>query len=149
MALLDQLNTELVEATKQNDPLKRDTLRLLKTAIKNSSIQKGHELGDEEILEVLAKEVKQRQDSITAFEGAGRTELADKEKSELAIIQAYLPEQMNDQELTDLIDQAIASTGATAMNDMGKVMAALMPQTKGRADGNKVSQLVRSRLSSQ
>lgn len=148
MALLNQIDRQLIQAMKQNNTVTRDTLRLLKTAIKNRSIQKGHELADEEIFEVLVKEVKQRHDSIKAFESAGRTELAEQEKAELAVIMPYLPEPIDKAELVRLIDQTLAQTGAKVMSDMGKVMSQLIPQIQGRADTNLASQLVRERLSS-
>lgn len=148
MALLDQINSELITAIKANDTLARDTLRLLKTAIKNNSINQGRELNDEEIIEVLTKEVKQRQESITVFQAADRAALADKEKAELTIIQRYLPEPISDEQLKRLVGQAISATGATTRADMGKVMAKLRPLTKGRADGSRVSRLVSERLSS-
>lgn len=147
MSLLDQLNTDIITAAKNNEPLVRDTLRMVKTTVKNTEINKGHELSDEEVIEVLAKEVKQRQEAAQSFKDGGRPELAEKEEQEITILKKYLPEQLSEDEVKTLVDQAVAETGASSMSDMGKVMGALMPKAKGRADGNLVSRLVRERLS--
>lgn len=147
LSLFEQINHDLIQAAKSNQPLVRDVLRMVKTAIKNSEINKGHALSDEEIIDVFAKEVKQRQESITSFTNGGRPELAEKEQEEITILQKYLPEQLEEAEVVRLVEEAVAATGATAMSDMGKVMGALMPKVKGRADGNLVSRLVREKLS--
>lgn len=147
MTLTEQLTKDMIEAAKSNQPQVRDTLRLVKTAVKNSEINKGHELSDEEVIEVIAKEVKQRQESINSFTAGGRPELAEKEQQEIDILKKYLPEQLSEEEVQQLVNEAIQSTGATTIAEMGKVMGALMPKTKGRADGNLVSRLVREKLS--
>ncbi len=147
MPLLDQINQELLEATKGNNPLVRDTLRIVKTAIKNNEINKGHQLADEEILEVIAKEVKQRQEAIASFTTGNRPELAAKEEAEMALLVKYLPKQLSEEEIRQLVADAVAESGASAASDMGKVMAMLMPKIKGKADGALVSQLVREKLS--
>lgn len=146
MSLLDQLNSDLLTATKGGDQLVRDTLRMVKTAIKNTEINNGKPLTDDEIVTVLSKEVKQRQESITSFVNGGRPELAEKEEQEIAILKKYLPEQLSEEEVTAIVDQAITETGASGASDMGKVMSAIMPKVKGRADGGLVSRLVRERL---
>lgn len=147
MSLQNQLDQDLIEATKGNQPEVRDTLRLVKTAIKNKEIATGHPLSDEEIIEVVGKEVKQRQEATTAFTEGNRPELAAKEQAEIAILQKYLPEQLSEDAVHALVDQAVTQTGASNTADMGKVMAALMPKVKGKADGNLVSRLVREKLS--
>lgn len=147
MTILEVLNTDLTNAMKNSDAAVRDTLRMVKTAIKNTEINLGHELSDEEVITVLSKEVKQRNDAATAFTDGNRPELAAKEQSEIAILQKYLPAQMTEEEITTIVEQKIAETGATSMADIGKVMGALMPKVKGKADGNLVNQLVRSKLS--
>jgi uncharacterized protein YqeY len=146
MALIAQINSELIAAAKNNEPLVRDTLRLIKTAVKNSEINKGHELSDEEIVDVIAKEVKQRQESVTAFTTGNRPELAEKELQEIAILKKYLPEQLSEEAVAAFVAEAVVETGATSPADMGKVMAALMPKVKGKADGSLVSKLVKERL---
>lgn len=146
MSLLNQINTDLIEAQKASDSLTRDTLRMVKTTIKNVEIAKGIELNDEQIVDVLAKEVKQRQEAADSFVAGNRPELAEKEQQEIAILKKYLPEQISEDELSQMIDEAITETGATAMNEMGKVMGALIPKIKGRADAGLVSQIVRQKL---
>lgn len=146
MSLIEQINHDLIEAAKTNQPLVRDVLRMVKTTIKNTEISKGHELSDEEIIDVFTKEVKQRNESISSFTSGGRPELAEKEQAEIDILKKYLPEQLDEATVRQFVDEAIAETGATAMSDMGKVMAALMPKVKGKADGSFVSQLVREKL---
>jgi hypothetical protein len=131
---------------KSGDTLVRDTLRLLSAAIKNREIEVGHELSDDEVVDVAVKEAKRRRESIEAFEDAGRTELADKEKAELAILAPFLPEQLSDAEVDALIDGAIASTGASSLADMGKVMGLVMAEAKGKVDGGTVQSRVKARL---
>lgn len=147
MALLDQINTDVIAAAKNNEPQVRDTLRMVKTSIKNAEINAGKPLTDDEIIGILSKEVKQRQEAAASFTSGGRPELAEKEEQEIAILEKYLPEQLSEEEIASLVDQAIAETGATQPAEIGKVMAVLMPKTKGRADGGLVSRLVRERLS--
>jgi uncharacterized protein YqeY len=146
MNLLNQLNADLLEATKTGDALVRDTLRIVKTSIKNAEIAKGITLNDEQIVDVIAKEVKQRQEAAAAFTNGNRPELAEKEQQETAVLKKYLPEQISEEELSAMIDEAIVETGASAMNEMGKVMGALIPKIKGRADAGLVSQIVRQKL---
>ncbi len=146
MPLLDQINSDLIQAVKGGDELTRDTLRMVKTAIKNKEISKGQPLQDEEIVEILSKEVKQRQEAAASFAAAQRTELAAKEENEITIIKKYLPQQLSEEEIRGLVKNAIAQTSAQTASDMGKVMASLMPQTKGKADGSLVSQIVKEQL---
>lgn len=146
MNLTQQINNDLVKASKNGEALVRDTLRLAKTALKNTEIAKGRVLSEVEITEVLMKEVKQRQEAITAFQAGSRKDLAEKETREMTILQRYLPEQLTEAELLPLVDQTVAETGATGISDMGKVMAALMPKLKGQADGTLVSRLVKEKL---
>ncbi|HDZ86951.1 MAG TPA: GatB/YqeY domain-containing protein [Actinobacteria bacterium] len=128
------------------EKLKVSTLRLLLSSIKYRQIEKGEELDDNEIIAVLSTEVKKRRESAEEYSKAERKELAEKEEAEIKVIEKYLPEQMTDDEITKLIDQAIDDTGAESKKDMGKVMQQLMPKTKGRADGRKVSQIVTEKL---
>jgi len=146
-----KLQEELKQSMLAKDAEKTSVLRLLLSAINYYETNKGgagYEATDEDVSSVIGAQVKQRKDSIEQYTNAGRTELADKEKSELKILEAYLPEQMSEEEVSKLVDETIAQTGATSMSDIGKVMGALMPKVKGRADGNLVSQLVKDRLSS-
>ncbi len=149
--LKQQLREELKQAMLSKDISKTGTLRLLLSALNYYEIQKGganYEATDEDVIVVVQKEVKQRKDSIEQFEKANRQDLADKEKSELAILEKYLPEQMNEEEIKKLVSEVIERTGASSMADIGKVMGTLMPKVKGKADGNLVNKIVREKLSS-
>ena len=148
--LKQQLQDELKQSMLAKDALKTSTLRMLLSAINYAEIQKGgagYEANDEDILAVIQKEAKQRRDSIEAFESGGRQEMADKEKKELEILSSYLPEQMSEEEIKKLVEEAVTQTGASDMSDIGKVMGALMPKVKGKADGNVVNKIVREQLS--
>ncbi len=146
MSLKDRLIQDMKEAMKARDQLRLSTLRLLISEIKNKEIDAKGELKDEDILAIIQKAVKQRQDSIAQYEKGGRQDLADKEKAELEILKAYLPEELSQEEILEIIDQAIAATGASSPKEMGKVMREVMPKVKGRADGKVVNELVRKRL---
>lgn len=133
------------------EEMRLSTIRMLKSAIQYHEIQKGgagYEATDEDVLEVVGREIKKRKESIELYEKGGRQELADKEKKELEILQTYLPEQLSEDEVRKLVADAISLTGAKTIQEMGKVMGALMPQTKGKADGQLVSSIVRESLGS-
>lgn len=148
MSLLEKIDTDLVQAMKSKDALKTSTLRLLKASLTNEAIKKKKDKLDEpEVIEMIQRQVKQRKESIESFEKGGRKELADKEKSELMILQAYLPAQMSDEELKGLAQKAIQTLGITSKADMGRLMKELMPQVKGKADGKKVQEVASSLLS--
>lgn len=144
--LFDKINTDLVTAMKARDEAGTSTLRLLKSALKYKEVDLKRELKDEEVIEVLTKQAKQRRESIEGFEKGGRTDLVDKEKAELVLIGKYLPAAISDDELAKLVEEAVQATGAAGPKDMGKVMGALTPKIKGRADMSKVSALVKSKL---
>ncbi len=146
MSLLETITSDLLQAAKNNEPLVRDTLRGLKSSIKNSEIAKGHTLSDDEIVDVLTKEVKQRKESIDSFTNGGRPELAEKEQAEIDILNRYLPEQMSEDEVRSIVDEVLTTTGASTKQEMGKVMGALMPRLKGKADMSLVSRLVNEKL---
>ena len=133
-------------AIRERDELRRDTLRMVVAAAYNTQKQAGRELTDDEVISVLAREVKTRRESVEAFTAGGRPEAAAKEQAEIAIISAYLPEQIGADELARLVAQAVDESGAASVKDMGKVMAVLMPRIKGRADGKQVSALVSQEL---
>ena len=124
------------------DALRRDTLRMAESAIYNAEKRDRRELSDDEVAAVIAREVKTRRESVEAFRKGGREDLAAKEESEIAILAAYLPQQLNEGEMAALVAEAVAATGAVGPRDMGKVMGWLSPKTKGRADGRVLSQLV-------
>ena len=146
MTIKAKLESDLITALKSKDAEATSALRLLINAIKNEELKGRDEVDDAAIIGVLSTQAKQRRESIEAFENAGRTELAEKEKRELEIIQNYLPEQLSEDELNKLVDEAIAEAEATSPKEMGKVMKLLTPKTKGRADGKVVSQLVQTKL---
>ncbi|MBI2032921.1 MAG: GatB/YqeY domain-containing protein [Candidatus Levybacteria bacterium] len=147
-----ELQEELKKAMFAKDEVKKSTLRMLLSAIGYYEINKGgagYEANEEDVQTVIQKEVKQRKDSIEQFTSGGRQELADKETKELEILQTYIPAQMGEVEIKTLVKEAISQTGATSMQDMGKVMGALMPKTKGKADGSLVSKIVKEALTSE
>ncbi len=146
--LSDKLQEDLKTAMIAKDENKLSTLRMLKSAIQYAEINKGagYTATNEDILDVIGKEVKKRREAIGLYEKGGRPELASKEKGELEILQSYLPEQMSEEEVKKLVDEAVSQSGATGMQDMGKVMGILMSQVKGKADSNLVSNLVRQQL---
>ena len=147
--LKQKLQEELKQAMLTRDVLKTSVLRLLLSAINYYEIQKGgagYEATDEDALAVIQKEAKQRRDSIEEFKKANRPELVEKENKELEMLQVYLPDQMNEEEIKKLVIEAIKETGVSNIQEMGKVMGALMPKIKGKADGGLVSKLVKESL---
>lgn len=144
--LKQRIQDDMKSALKGGDKPRLGIVRLILAAIKQREIDERCELGDEEILAVLDKMVKQRRDSIVQYAQAGRQDLADQEDYELGVCQSYLPAALSDREIAQLIDAAIASADATAMRDMGKVMAQLKPKVQGRANMGAVSALVKQKL---
>ena len=143
------LQEELKQSMLSKDELRTSVLRLLLSAINYYEIQKGgagYTATEEDVLSVIQKEAKQRRDSITEFEKAGRQELVEKEKSQLKILEAFLPAQMPEEEVRNIVEQTITETGATTIADMGKVMGTLIPKLKGKADMGLVSNIVREKL---
>lgn len=148
MTLTDQIAKDLTAAMKARDPLKLSALRMLKAAMMNAEVTKGRALEDADAQQVLSSMIKQRRDSIEQFTAGGRTELADKERAELAILEAYAPPAVSAAEIEQAIEAAISETGAASAKDMGRVMKAVMSALAGRSvDGKVVSELVRKRLS--
>lgn len=145
--ITERLDAELKEALKSRDDLRVSVIRMVKASLKNKSIEKMGTLTDDDTLSVLSSLAKQRRESIEQFEKAGRTDLSEKEKKELEIIQSYLPKQLSPQEIDEIILSAIKECNATSPNDMGKVMKIVTPKTKGVADGKIVSQRVKELLS--
>lgn len=147
--LKHKLQEELKQSMLAKDTLKTSVLRMVLSAINYYEIQKGgagYEATDEDVLSVIQKEAKQRRDSIEEFKKANRQELVDKENKELEMLQVYLPQQMDEEEIRNLVKEAIDQTGAKTIAEMGKVMGALMPKVKGKADGTLVSKLVKEEL---
>ncbi len=147
MDLLKKIESDYITAYKAKDSVRLTVLRLLKTAVKNLQVERSRaELSEGDILDVVAKQCKQRQDSIEQFRSAGRDDLANKEAAELAVLESYLPERITGDALGALVREIIASVGASGPRDMGKVMQALTAGHKGSYDGREASELVRIRL---
>ena len=148
MSLKEQLRDDVSVAMRSGDVERRDTLRLLLAAIKQEEVDRQTQLDDSGVEAVLARQAKQRRETINDAEKAGRGDLAAKEAAELAIIEAYLPDMMTRDEIRIAAETVISETGAAGMQDMGKVMGQLMPQLQGSADGRLVSEVVRELLQS-
>jgi uncharacterized protein YqeY len=146
MSLKERIQQDMKDAMRAADKPRLGTIRLMLAAIKQIEVDERKVLDDVEVTVVLDRMVKQRRESISQFEKAGRTDLVDQEAAELAIIQTYLPEPLSESELNILIDDAMAKTGAASIKDMGKVMALLKPGLQGRADMGAVSALIKARL---
>ena len=150
MALRDEFTASLKEAMKAGDKLKVSTLRLITSALKDRDIEArgaGKTLTDDDILALLQKMVKQRQESLKIYQDAGRSDLAKQEQGEISIIQSYLPQQMEESEVSSAIDSVIAEIGAASIKDMGKVMAALKERFAGRMDFGAASGVIKAKLS--
>jgi len=147
MSLLDRLTEDMKSAMKAGEAVRLGTIRLLRGQIKDAAIDKRADLTDDEMLGVLANAAKKRREAIEAYRNAGRVDLAEKEEAELAVIQGYLPAALDAAEIEAIIDRTIAETGAQTIRDLGKVMSLVMNETKGRADGKMVSEMVRRKLS--
>lgn len=148
MALADEIQSDLTAAMKARDTETVPTLRMILAAIKNLRVAEGHagDVTDEEVVDLLTKQAKQRAEAAESYEQAGRDDLAAKERRELEVVRRYLPEQLGEDELATIVDETIAETGASGPGDIGAVMSAAMPKVKGRADGKQVNALVRERL---
>ena len=146
MSLIARLEGELTAAMKERDEVRRDALRLILSSLRSAEKELQRPLHDDEELQVLRRERKRRLESIEAFRGGGREAQAAAEEVELAVLEEFMPEPLSEDELEQIVDDAIAEVGATSMRDLGRVMADVMPQIAGRADGSMVSQLVREKL---
>ena len=147
MSLKERLNDAMKEAMKAKDSLRLGTIRLIRSAIKNREIDARQELDDAGVIDVLSSLVKQRKESAQVYRDNQRPELAEKEEAELTILQEFLPAQLSREELQTLIEETIVELGASSQKDMGRVMKVVSAQTKGRADGRLVSEMVKERLS--
>lgn len=147
--LLEKIESDFKQALSQKDEIKVSTLRMLRSALKNMEIElrpKKKELTDEVVLEVISREVKRRKESIEAFEKGNRLDLAEKEKKELEILSSYLPEQLSDDKIKEIVQVKIAEVGASGPQDFGKVMGLVAKETKGKAEGSKVAGIVKEEL---
>ncbi|MCA2016071.1 GatB/YqeY domain-containing protein [Vibrio tritonius] len=147
MALIDKLKEEQKSAMKAKDKVRLGTIRLALSAIKQREVDERITLSDDEIVAVLTKMVKQRRDSVAQYEDAGRQDLADAELAEITVLEDFMPQPLTEDEVAELIKNAVEESGAAGMQDMGKVMALLKPQLQGRADMGKASGLVKAKLS--
>lgn len=145
--LKDEIHRQMTDAMKAGDKTRVGALRMFTSAIRYKEDELGHELSDDEIRDVAGKEVKKRTESIEAFQGAGRTDLADKERLERDVIMPWAPAQLDEAAVDELVDEALAATGATSVKDLGKVMGFVMAKARGQVDGGVVQQKVRDRLS--
>ncbi|MBA4493149.1 GatB/YqeY domain-containing protein [Paenactinomyces guangxiensis] len=146
MSLVKQLEQDMKSALKNKEKTKLSVIRMLRASIKKEEIDRRHALSEDDVLEVIMREIKQRKDSLSEYEKAGREELAQKEREEIEILQAYLPEQLSEEEVRALVQQVIQEVGAATKADMGRVMGAIMPRVKGKADGRLVNRLVQESL---
>ncbi|AIQ70508.1 MULTISPECIES: GatB/YqeY domain-containing protein [Paenibacillus] len=142
MNLSERLNEDMKQAMKSKDKFTLSTIRMVRSTIKYLEIDLKRTLDDNEVLDILSREIKQRKDALQEFESAGRDELAASTKAEIEIIMKYLPDQLSEEEIKVIVQQTIQETGASSKSEMGKVMSALMPKVKGRADGKLVNQAV-------
>lgn len=146
MSLIAQIQEELTKAMRERDAERRDTLRLILSSLQSAQKELQRELQEQEELQVLQRERKRRAEAAEAFRTGGAEDRAEQEDRELAVIEEFMPEQLSEEELESIIDDVLAECGATSMRDLGRVMADVMPQVAGRADGSQVSQLVREKL---
>ncbi|MBM7554722.1 GatB/YqeY domain-containing protein [Thalassobacillus pellis] len=148
MSLQERLNQDMKQAMRNKEKDKLTVIRMVKAALQNEAIKHGRgELSEEEELTVLARELKQRKDSLQEFKEAGREDLVEKLNFEIEILQAYMPKQLSEEELEQVVQETITEVGASSKKDMGKVMNAIMPKVKGKADGSQVNKLVMKHLS--
>lgn len=146
MTLIGRIEDELKAAMRERDDVRRDALRLILTSLRSAEKELQRPLSEQEELQVLQRERKRRQEAAEAFREGGSEERAETEEAELAVLEEFMPEPLSEEELEAIVDDAIAENGATSMRDLGRVMADVMPQVAGRADGGVVSQLVREKL---
>ena len=146
MSLITRIQDELKDAMRDRDNDRRDALRLILSSLQSAEKELQRPLNDQEELQVLQRERKRRMEAAEAFRGGGREEQAAAEEQELAVLEEFMPEPLAEDELEEIVDDAIAENGATSLSDLGRVMADVMPQVAGRADGSAVSQLVREKL---
>lgn len=146
MTLLEQLNQDMKTAMKNKEKQKLSVIRMVKSSLQNEQIKIGHELSQDDALTILNRELKQRKDSLNEFEKANRDDLVSNLRDEIAILEQYMPEQLSEDELLDIVKATITEVGATSKADMGKVMGAIMPKVKGKADGSLVNRFVLQQL---
>ncbi len=147
MNLKDKLAQDLKAAMKDKDTVRKNVVQMIRAGVLQIEKDKKTVLDDDGVLEVIAKQLKQRKDSLPDYEKSGRSDLIAELKAEIGYLMEYLPEQLSDEELGEIVKEAIASVGAESVKDMGKVMSAVIPKTKGRADGRRINEIARGLLS--
>ena|SRR3989338_897975 len=145
--LKDELSKQIIESLKSGNSVRVSTLRLLASALHNEEIAKQSQLSNDDEVVIIKRQLKQREEAVEAYEKAGRIESAEKERAEGEILKEFLPEQIGESELSDIVNKAVEESGAHSMSDFGKVMSAVMAKVKGQADGKLTSELVRAKLS--
>ncbi len=146
MSLKEKLQEDLKSSMKNKDTVRKSVITLVRAAIKQYEVDNRKELGDDGVIEIISKQLKQRKDSLVEFEKAGRDDLIEETKSEIQVLEEYLPQQLSEDELEQIVIETIAEVGATSMKDMGKIMSTIKPKTAGRADGRKINELVKKNL---
>ena len=146
MSLKEKLQEDLKSSMKNKDTIRKSVVTLIRAAIKQCEVDNRVELADDAIIDIISKQLKQRKDSLAEFEKANRDDLIEETKSEIQVLEGYLPQQLSEEELEKIVIETIAEVGATSMKDMGKIMATIKPKTAGRADGRKINELVKKNL---
>ena len=146
MSLKEKLQEDLKSSMKNKDTIKKSVVTLIRAAIKQHEVDNRVGLADDAIIDIISKQLKQRKDSLAEFEKANRDDLVEETKSEIQVLEGYLPQQLSEEELEKIVIETIAEVGATSMKDMGKIMATIKPKTAGRADGRKINELVKKNL---
>lgn len=146
MSLKEKLQEDLKSSMKNKDTVKKSVVTLIRAAIKQHEVDNRVELADDAIIDIISKQLKQRKDSLAEFIKANRDDLVEETKSEIQVLEGYLPQQLSEEELEKIVIETIAEVGATSMKDMGKIMVAIKPKTAGRADGRKINELVKKNL---
>ncbi|MGP1541341.1 GatB/YqeY domain-containing protein [Peptostreptococcus stomatis] len=140
------MQEDLKSSMKNKDTIRKSVVTLIRAAIKQHEVDNRVELADDAIIDIISKQLKQRKDSLAEFENANRDDLVEETKSEIQVLEGYLPQQLSEEELEKIVIETIAEVGATSMKDMGKIMATIKPKTAGRADGRKINELVKKNL---
>ena len=146
MSLKEKLQEDLKSSMKNKDTIRKSVVTLIRAAIKQYEVDNRVELADDAIIDIISKQLKQRKDSLAEFVKANRDDLVEETKSEIQVLEGYLPQQLSEEELEKIVIETIAEVGATSMKDMGKIMATIKPKTAGRADGRKINELVKKNL---
>ena len=146
MSLKEKLQEDLKSSMKNKDTIRKSVITLVRAAIKQYEVDNRKELGDDGVIDIISKQLKQRKDALVEFEKAGREDLIEETKSEIQVLEEYLPQQLSEEELEQIVIETIAEVGATSMKDMGKIMSTIKPKTAGRADGRKINELVKKNL---